>query len=106
MHGEYFHLVNIYFSVNDVNSIYADQEVYYTIVLSIALFVVDTPPFLVGISTDSLDRTRHDAHELNLCKSQNLISLYQTFDFDPDDPLRIANATPAHFTWHGFTIAS
>ena len=106
VHAEDFHLVNIYAPVSCVNSAHADQEVYYS---TIHRFVYSRYRTIVGgdfncVDNPALDRTSFDAHKLNSYKSQNLISLCQTFDLH--DALRITNGNSSHFTWHGPTVAS
>ena len=106
VHGEYFHLVNIYAPVGVVNSTHADQEVYYS---TIHRFLYSRYPTIVGgdfncVDNPALGRTSFDAHKLNSYKSQNLISLCQTFDLH--DALRITIGNSSHYTWHGPTVAS
>ena len=77
IHGEYFHLVNIYAPVGGVNSTFTDQEVYYN---TIHRFVCSRNPTIIGgnfncVDNPALDRTSYDAHKLNSFKPQNLISL-------------------------------
>ena len=72
-------------------------------------FVYSKYPTTIGdefncVDNPALDRTSYDAHNLNSFKSQNSISLCQTFDVH--DTLRITNANSSHFTWHGSAIAS